>query len=345
MKKCLIYLESNFIQDGIALLEVIRQYYAHEALAPEDIETVGVLINEDPSVAHGYFDKLVSVNDPLIKAYDATMPVEILSRLNEAASFDMILISSTWLGRMVMPRLAVRLKTGLTADVTEIRRTEQITQMVRPAYSGRLLAGIVNCTDGPVMMSVRQNVFQYSELPNKLTQILTLKDMQRLRDMEISHDAQSLRDMKSAEGHLKDQITEASFVKKEINYDIRESEILVAGGGGVIKRFNALDTLAKLMGGRVAASRKIVDGGLATRAIQVGQSGKTVSPKLYMALGIFGAIQHVEGLKNVTYMIAVNNNEHAPICSLSDIVVVGDAGIFMDMLIKRIEKYNNERPL
>jgi electron transfer flavoprotein alpha subunit len=118
--------------------------------------------------------------------------------------------------------------------------------------------------------------------------------------------------------------------------DIRDAEILISGGGGVLGSFAELEKLASAMGGRVAASRRAVDVGVAARTIQVGQSGRTVSPTLYMALGIDGAGQHIEGLRNIESIISVNTNRHAPICSISDIVVEGDASEFIERLCRRI---------
>lgn len=118
--------------------------------------------------------------------------------------------------------------------------------------------------------------------------------------------------------------------------DIRDADILVSGGAGVAGSFAQLHRLAEALGGRVAASRRIVDMGTADRAIQVGQSGRTVSPRLYLALGIDGAGQHLEGLREIGSIIAVNTNRRAPICSIADVVVEGDAADFIDRLCRRL---------
>ena len=125
--------------------------------------------------------------------------------------------------------------------------------------------------------------------------------------------------------------------------DIRESEVLVSGGGGVLRHFGKLELLAKELNGMVAASRRAVDSGLAPRQIQVGQSGKTVSPRLYVAIGISGSIQHVVGIKNAEHIIAVNSNRYAPICSIADIVVEGDATEFIEKMVERIRKEGGDR--
>jgi len=113
---------------------------------------------------------------------------------------------------------------------------------------------------------------------------------------------------------------------------------LISGGGGVLEHFDRLQDLSEAMHAQVSASRRLVDSGVASRRIQVGQSGKTVSPRLYIALGIDGSLQHMEGLKNVEHLIAVNTNKDAPICSLADVVIAGDAVEFIDRLLERIER-------
>jgi len=119
--------------------------------------------------------------------------------------------------------------------------------------------------------------------------------------------------------------------------DIRDSAVLVAGGGGAVRDFHLLRRLATALNGMVAASRKAVDMGAAPREIQIGQSGKTVSPRLYIAIGISGSSPHVAGIRNAEYVISVNQDRHAPICSISDIVVEGDGQAFVEGLLDRIE--------
>ena len=119
------------------------------------------------------------------------------------------------------------------------------------------------------------------------------------------------------------------------NGDIRESRVLVSGGRGIKDAFGKLRPLARALNASVAASRGLVDSGIAPRRIQVGQSGKKVGCELYIAVGISGSYQHIVGLKNVKYLIAVNKNKNAPICSLADIVIEGDAADFAEKLAER----------
>ena len=119
--------------------------------------------------------------------------------------------------------------------------------------------------------------------------------------------------------------------------DIRHSRILVSGGGGIAASFDKLGSLARLLGGRVSVSRRLVGLGIAPRRIQVGQSGRNVNCDLYIAIGIYGAFQHVVGLNNVKHIIVVNKNRLAPICSLADVVVEGDAIEFIEKMTARLE--------
>lgn len=316
MKKSLIYLDKENYKSCIDLLEVVRQIYSGE-----QYESYGVSLNHPCLEGKGVFDELIQVSDEKISENDPMIVTDIMEELHQEYGFDCILIPATQFGRMLAPRLAMRLKVGLVADVTAIRRHDDVVEMIRPAFSGKIMAAIVKCGDGPIMMSIRQNVFSYREDSLKETRMIEFHPTKRRNS--------SLKLLKTND--------------KIKSYDIRDSEVLISGGGGTVKNFEKLELLAKELGGQVSASRKIIDKGIAPRAIQVGQSGKTVNPKLYMALGINGAIQHIEGLKNVEYIISVNTNQNAPICSLSDLVVEGDVFEFIDKLVEKIKANKHKK--
>lgn len=310
MKKSLIYLDKKNLKNSIDLLEVVRQIYVGE-----QYETYGISGNHHCVEGEGIFDQLIHVTTNDLSDSNPMIVTDIIERLHQHYKFDSIIIPATQFGRMLAPRLAMRLKVGLVADVTAINRNNDVLEMIRPAFSGKIMAAIVKRGEGPIMMSVRQNVFTYKE-----------QDLKETRKIDFYL-------KKGQNNNLKLLKTE----DKNKSYDIRDSEVLISGGGGTIKYFEKLELLAQELSGQVSASRKIIDKGIAPRAIQVGQSGKTVSPKLYVALGINGAIQHIEGLKNVDHIISVNTNKSAPICSLSDLVVEGDAYEFIDKLVKKIQ--------
>jgi len=309
MKKSLIYLDAENIQNSIDLLEVADLIHGKG-----DTETYAVCIGRCPDEAYGKFDVILNLPEDSIRSYDVSNITNCLEELHRIYTFDSILIPATHIGRMLAPRLSMRLQVGLVADVTAIDHNDGALEMVRPAYSGKIMAGIVNKGRIPIMMSVRQNIFVYTSIIKKATRSIDVHPT----TIQPSH------------------ISLLEVKVKEKTSDIKDAEILISGGGGVLDHFSRLDELAAELHAQVSASRRIVDSGLATRKIQVGQSGNTVSPKLYIALGIYGSLQHIEGLKNVENIISVNIDKDAPICSLSDIVVEGDAIEFIQKLVEKI---------
>jgi len=313
MKKSLIYLDEGDLKSSIDLLEVVRQIYLGGFY-----ETYAFCINHSPDAAIGQFDYVLTVKEGRVQDCDTINLTNCLEEAHRIYDFDSILIPATYKGRMLAPRLAMRLGVGLVADVTSIAFSNGELEMVRPAFSGKLFAGVTNNGRKPVMMSVRPNVFTYSSGHFRTTRLMEFQPS--------SIQPAGLRLLETR--------------NKEKAKDIRESEILVSGGGGTADHFDKLYELAEVLEGMVSASRRIVDSGIAERSIQVGQSGKTVSPRLYIALGIYGSVQHMEGLKNVENIISVNTNKNAPICSVSDIVVEGDSKEF---IIKLTEKIKNNK--
>ncbi len=317
MKKCLIYAGKENPKDAVELIEAVDRLYGRdnaEIFAFGDSE-------EALQDLDGFFDVLIlgkvqGSQSNHVEPYDIKNITNSLEELYRTYRFDSILIPANHVGRMLAPRLAMRLQTGLVADVTGIQSDGETTELIRPAYSGKLMAAIKIRGGGPLMMSVRQKVFQWNK-PR------TVKSQWRVVYFE----------------HIQEpEIRFLRTEKQEGAKDIRESEILVAGGNGTARYFNKLEDLAKALKGQVAASRKIIDQDIAPRSLQVGQSGKTVNPKLYIAIGISGTIQHIEGLKTPEHVIAVNKKSRAPICSIADIVIVGDGKDFLEKLTQRIHE-------
>lgn len=310
MRRVLLYVETGYEHESLSLMEVTRQLYSSE-----QVETYALLINSDTSIMDGICDVLLSLEDERLQPFDQKAIAEVCAQVHERYSFDAILFLATPCGRCLAPSVAMRLDTGIVADVTAIANEQGQISLIRPAYSGKLMAGIRITGDGPVMMSVRSGVFTYHGTKKVASTHVGLND--------LSYRYGAIRLIETKE--------------KNIPYDITESDVLISAGAGC-PDIARLHTLADQLGGRVSASRSVVDKGIVPRAIQVGQSGKTVSPTLYIALGIHGALQHVEGLKDIPYIISVNTDKDAPICSISDIVVEGDALGFVEKLIQRIEK-------
>lgn len=314
MNRCLIYIDEENYQNSLELPDAASRVYQEQ-----EYETYAVCFSGNEGPAEGRFDYIISISDDRIKGYDIINITNSLEELQLIYHFDSILIPATYFGRMLAPRLARRLRTGLVADVTGIELHEGRVELIRPALSGKIMAGIINQNCTTLMMSIRPNVFSKTVSASKQTRTIFFKPSTAVPG----------------------KIKLLEIIPKEKAKEITESEVLVSGGGGTMEYFEELYLLAGELKALVSASRRIVDSGIAARSIQVGQSGRTVSPRLYIALGIYGSLQHMEGLKNVEYIISVNTNKDAPICSISDLVVEGDAREFIDKLIKKIINNRN----
>lgn len=314
MKKTCIFQDTEKIEYTTDLLEVARHMYGSG-----QFKSHAVFLTETIDPLIGIFHQIIRVKEDIVTHYNPRQICDILEHLHRKENFDSILIPATPLGKMIAPRLAKRLETGLAAGVTEIRKDGDQIEIIRPACSGNAFEVIHPDRDGPVVMSIKPNMFEYisaGDLP--------------------THVSDYTRPVTS-----RSTIKRLAVKKNNQSYDIRDSDVLISGGQGVKKSFSELYHLAKALKGTVSASRKLVDQGIAPQSIQVGQTGKTVSPRLYMAIGIHGSMQHIAGLRQIESIISVNRSRHAPICSLSDIVVEGDARKFIDRLLEKITIYRS----
>ena len=312
MKKILLYLDKTRPQD-LSLLAASKMLVKDEACV---ISAIGY--KEDLPLGNSVYDEVMIIDDQHVMAYDTMNLTALLKQIQHDHHFDIILFPSTPLGRILAPRLAIALHVGLVADVTGIDAHDGIVELIRPAYSGKLMAKILIKGEGPLMMTLRPNIFTYHTEDLKQT---------------VYHQVKKHEPKASG-------IILLETKQKVAGKDIRDCKVLISGGGGVLHQFKRLEDLACVLHAEVSASRRVVDSGVAHRKIQVGQSGKTVSPKLYIALGISGSVQHIEGLKNVETIIAVNTNKNAPICSLATLVVEGDAIEFIEKLLSKIKENN-----
>lgn len=313
MTRALIYLDGDDIKRSADLAEVVRKLYP-------DVLTEAVVFAEEISEIDNRFDVLHYFKTKEDWLYDTGWIAEHLSKLQEERAYDCIVIPSTVRGRRIAPALAMKLQTGIVADVVEVHRKENTVCMIRPAFDGKMMACIVNQGPGPVVMTVRLGAFIYRGAFDKKLRV-------------EYHEASTI-----GSGRIR-------LVGRKVqnNKDIRNAKVLVSGGAGVGVRFQELQKLATLLHGTLSCSRSLVDAGITSRSIQVGQSGKVVSPKLYIALGIYGSLQHIVGLNNVEDIIAVNTNKNAPICSLASVVVEGDAIEFVNKLSEKIKKEMEEK--
>ncbi|AJD30358.1 MULTISPECIES: electron transfer flavoprotein subunit alpha/FixB family protein [Clostridium] len=271
-------------------------------------------------------DKVLYANDPLLKNYTTDGYTKVIYDLIQKRKPEILLVGATYIGRDLAPRISSRLGTGLTADCTGLDIDEDTRNllMTRPAFGGNLMATIVCESNRPQMSTVRPGVFEKLE-----------KDNSRKGNIEkIKFDLK--------ESDIKVKIKEVIKLAKKIE-DISEAKILVSGGRGLggPEGFKELRELADLIGGAISGSRAAVDSGWIDKAYQVGQTGKTVRPNLYIACGISGAIQHLAGMQDSDYIVAINKDESAPIMKVADLSIVGDYKKVLPSMIDEIKQVNN----
>jgi electron transfer flavoprotein alpha subunit len=257
----------------------------------------------------------------------------IVSKLLNENNADIVLFGATSIGRDLAPRVASTLRCGLTADCTSliigdhyVKKTDttykNLLYQIRPAFGGNIVATIINPDMHPQMATVREGVMKKEEVRTKKLPTIVNVDIKKY--VENTDFVVSIIDR-----HIEAQ---------KIN--IKGAQIIVAGGYGVgsAENFNLLYDLAAVLGGEVGASRAAVDAGYAPHERQIGQTGVTVRPKLYIACGISGAIQHIAGMSSSDTIIAINKNPEAPIFKVATFGIVGDVLEILPLLIKEFKQ-------
>ncbi len=284
---------------------------------------IGVLlgsnIKDQAASLIGYgADRIIVCDHPYLNNYSTDLYTDILCRIAKENQPDSFLIGATNLGRDLAPRVAARLDTGLTADATMIEVEENSTLLLitRPAFGGNLFGTIICPDTRPQMATIRPNVF---EIP-------TYDESKVGEVIEFEADLQS-----------KSLVTLLKTVKLEKKgKEITDSPILISAGRGAKDCLPLLEEFAKLIGGTISCSRALVDEGLTSKAIQVGQTGKTVRPNIYIACGISGAAQHVAGMEKSDYIIAINKDPSAAIFNTANIGLVGDIKEILTAVIAQL---------
>ena len=267
-------------------------------------------------------DKVYLVENPELYEYNTDIFSTAIIALAHRHKPAIMLYGATIMGRDLAPRVASSLYTGLTADCTALAIKDGLLLQSRPAFGGNIMADILSPNSRPQMATVRPNVMKLAE-PIYGKVALTVRE-----DIKID---KSLRRVKVLERELSRETGGAK---------IEEARIIVSGGRGMKTKagFKQLEELCRLLGGVVGASRGAVDMGLKEKSHQVGQSGTTVSPKLYLACGISGAVQHIVGMKSSDVIVAVNKDPNAPIFNVAKYGVVGDAHEIAPKLIEALKK-------
>lgn len=272
-------------------------------------------------IAYGA-DTVLRVDAPELATYVTEPYAQAIYQIIRDNKPSIVLIGATTIGRDLGPRLSARVETGLTADCTGLEISEdRDLLMTRPAFGGNLMATIICKEHRPQMSTVRPGVMRMGQ-----------RDENRkgtIEDVKINFDKSKFR------------VRVLETVKQTKNLvDITEAHVLISGGRGVgnAEGFDMLRAMANTIGAEVSASRAMVDAGVLGHERQVGQTGKTVRPDLYFAMGISGAIQHLAGMEESEYIIAINKDKFAPIFNVADLGIVGDVRKIVPLLTERLKK-------
>ena len=313
---------------------------AKELAAPLNTEVTAVLIGSGvkglaDNLAEYGADKVIVVDDPELKDYRTEPYAHALSSVINEFKPEIMLVGATAIGRDLGPTVSARVATGLTADCTvldigdfplqpipgkEAEQKHNQLLMTRPAFGGNTIATIACPDNRPQMATVRPGVMQ------------KIDPIKGAKAEVIEYNPGFTPNNKYVA--IKEVVKAVSDIK-----DIMDAKILVSGGRGVgsPENFKILEDLAQAIGGQVSCSRAVVDSGWKPKELQVGQTGKTVRPNVYFAIGISGAIQHVAGMEESDIIIAINKDEDAPIFDVADFGIVGDLNKIVPKLTEEIK--------
>lgn len=275
-----------------------------------------------------------SVDDKRLHPYTTLPHTAVFEHILKENKPQIVLVGATSVGRDLAPRIASSLRCGLTADCTDLvigdytdpksgHEFKNLLYQIRPAFGGNIIATIVNPETRPQMATVREGVMKKEPAGKNFKSRVNIIDPANILDKV----------------DFAVKIIERQIEQRKIN--LTGSQIIVAGGFGVGSKegFELLNELAKVIGGEVGASRAAVDAGYAEHARQIGQTGVTVRPKLYIACGISGAIQHRAGMDGSAQIISINTDPEAPVNSIADVAIIGD----LHSVIPKMIKYYKEQ--
>ena len=333
-----VYIYAEQVDNQISNIAFELLGKARDLAKDLDTDVTAVLVGSDvkglaDSLAVYGADKVIVVDDPELKDYRTEPYTHALASVINEFKPEIMLVGATAIGRDLGPRVSARVATGLTADCTLLEigdfpinpipgKEQKHNQllMTRPAFGGNTIATIACPEFRPQMATVRPGVMQ--KLPKNEGAKAVIEEFNPgftpdNKYVEIVEVVKNLTD----------------------TVDIMDAKILVSGGRGVgsAENFKLLDDLAEAIGGTVSCSRAVVDAGWKNKDLQVGQTGKTVRPNVYFAIGISGAIQHVAGMEESDVIIAINKDETAPIFDVADYGIVGDLNKVLPALTEQLK--------
>lgn len=314
---------------GYELISEARKLVA--SIPDMGFKVVGILLGSNIKdkaqevIAHGA-DKVIVVDDELLKDYSTQFYTDAITQIIEAYKPDSLLTGATVLGRDLAPRVAARINAGLTADATKIEidlekaaEGEALLLVTRPTFGGNLFGTIICPNTRPQMATIRPKVFDMAPA-----------DETRTGEVEVFEPKWLTTEPEIFVEKIVEKVVEG--------VDITKANILVGAGRGAEGCLDKVEELAKELGGVVCATRAVVEDGFMDKDRQVGQTGKTVRPALYVACGISGAVQHVAGMEKSDMIIAINRDHQAEIFSVANMGFVGDVNEVLPLLIEEVKK-------
>jgi electron transfer flavoprotein alpha subunit len=283
---------------------------------------VGVIVHGTPeqiaSVGQYGLETVINITSPALSAYDSGLAAAAISSVASEQGASVVLFAANAVGKELSPRVAVRLQAGLLPDCVELVGSSAALEAVRPVYAGKARVR-VRATTPVTVASLRPNVFTARTADAAVTP----------RGTEWNGPLPEVR-----------RAAVTGVQRNEGVLDVAEADVVVSGGRGLKgpEHFHLVESLARALGGAVGASRAVVDAGWRPHREQVGQTGKTVSPNMYVACGISGAVQHLAGMSSSRYIVAINKDKDAPIFKVADYGIVGDVFEVLPRLTERIAK-------
>ena len=339
-----VYVFAQQVDNEISSIALELLGKGKELAAKLETEVTAVLIgynvkNLADKLAEYGADKVILVDDPELETYRTEPYAHALASVIEKYKPEIVLVGATAIGRDLGPTVSARVKTGLTADCTVLeigdfplvaipgqeQKHNQLL-MTRPAFGGNTIATIACPDNRPQMATVRPGVMQ------KIAPIAGAKAVIEEYNPGFTPNNKYVT--------IKEVVKAVSDT-----VDIMDAKILVSGGRGVgsAENFKILEDLAEVLGGTVSCSRAVVDNGWKPKDLQVGQTGKTVRPQIYFAIGISGAIQHVAGMEESDLIVAINKDETAPIFDVADYGIVGDLNKVVPALTEQLKTAKAEK--
>lgn len=284
---------------------------------------VGSSVSSIASQLGGYgAAKVIAIEDTRLELYSTTAYSKVVAEIAKQESAEIILFPASELGKDLAPRIAVKLQAGLAAGCTALVVENGTIKATRPVYAGKGLLDVTVTTQTKIF-TLRPNVFTAGDSNGSVAEVETRKIELNETDFSVV-----VKEVKASSG------------KK----DVAEADIIISGGRGLKgpEHFTMIEDLAGSLGAAVGVSRAVVDAGWRPHDEQVGQTGKTVSPSLYIAVAISGAVQHLAGMSSSKYIVAINKDKDAPIFSVADYGIVGDAFEVVPAITAEIKKMQSK---